>query len=125
MIPTASFFGFFMAAVLNLPDKPLSHKLLLILIFLCIVAIEKVADLKRGDMQSLYPLMKAAVCFISFVALSIVYTTGIFNNPLKLFAVGIGGVIFGMAIYMPLRFQDGDPKKADSMKPPLPKKAND
>lgn len=124
-IPPASFFGLFMAAILNLPDKPISHKMLLMLIFLSIVIIEKVADNRIKDMREAYALVKAGICFVSFVALSIVYTSNILNHPLKLFGALVGGVIFGMAIYMPIRFQEGDKKKIDSLEPPLSKKAKD
>ena len=127
MIPCAAFFGIFMAAILNLPDKPMSHKLWLLIIFLCIVVIEKIADLKREDLQGFYALMKGGICFVSFVALSIVYATRIAQEPLKLFGIVVGGVLFGMAIYMPIRFQDGEKQKesAESLDRSLPKNGNE
>jgi hypothetical protein len=126
-LPTASFFGFFMAAILNLPDRPLSHKLLLLLIFLVIVAIEKLADLRKDDSHGIYPMLKGGICFFSFVALSVVYTADILDHPLKLFGVVVGGVLFGMAIYMPIRFQDAgaQTEPSDSLKRPLPKNPGD
>lgn len=126
-IPPASFFGFFMAAILNLPDKPMSHKLLLMLIFLVIVVIEKLADLRRDDSHGTYPMLKGGICFFSFVALSVVYAVDILEQPLKLFGIVVGGILFGMAIYMPIRFGDGEKQKesSDSLDRPLPKKPSD
>lgn len=126
-LPTATFFGFFMAAILNLPDRPLSHKLLLLLIFLVIVAIEKLTDLRKDHSHGIYAMLKGGICFFSFVALSVVYTADLLDHPLKLFGVVVGGVLFGMAIYMPIRFQEADPQteRSDSLKRPLPKNSGD
>ena len=112
MTPPASFFGFFMAAVLNLPERPISHKVILMLIFLCIVIIETIADHRRKSLQRIYPLFKGAICLVSFIALSIVYTPNLFDNPLTLFGIFVGGGLFAMAIYMPIRFRDGEKQKA-------------
>ena len=114
MNPSACFFGFFMAAILNLPYKPISHKILLMLIFTSIVLIEKIADNRRRNLRQIYPLFKGTICFVSFIALSIVYTDNIFEHPLKLFGMLIGGGLFAMAVYMPIRFQDSEKRNASS-----------
>ncbi len=106
--PPASFFGFFMAAMLNLPDKPIFETLWVILLFLGIVAVEKIADLRQQQLRRVYPLLKGALCFFSFFLLSVFYMPNIVEQPLKLFAALVGGTIFSMAVYMPIRFQEAD-----------------
>jgi hypothetical protein len=127
MTPPASFFGFFMAAVLNLPDRPISHKVILMLVFLCIVVIETLADARRGTLGRTYPLFKGGICLVSFVALSIVYTPHLFDNPLSLFGILVGGGLFGMTVYMPIRFRDGEKQNAgdDSLDPSVQKDSHE
>lgn len=105
MTPYAAFFGFFMAAVLNLPDKPLPQKIMLILVFLGIVVVERIADGRQKPLQKIYPYFKAIICFLAFVALSIVYTDHLLDQPLRAFGIFMGGTLFGMVIYMQVRFQ--------------------
>mgnify|MGYP001818405974 CR=1 FL=1 len=112
MTPYAAFFGFFMAAVLNLPDRPLPQKIMLILVFLGIVVVERIADGRQKQLQKIYPYFKAIICFLAFAALSIVYTDHLLEQPLRAFGILIGGVLFGMVIYMQVRFQK--PKRKDS-----------
>jgi hypothetical protein len=83
------------------------------LLFLGIVAIEKIADLRQPQLRQVYPLLKGGLCFFSFFLLSVVYMPNIVEHPLKLFGALIGGTIFAMAIYMPIRFQEEEkPKEA-------------
>jgi phosphatidylserine synthase len=114
MTPYAAFFGIFMAAVLNLPDKPLREKMILILVFIGIVAVERVADARRKQLQKIYPYFKAIICFLSFVALSLVYTDSLIEHPLRAFGILIGGVLFAMVIYMQVRFQKTDRRRSQA-----------
>ncbi|MEJ2640639.1 MAG: hypothetical protein P8010_13780 [Desulfosarcinaceae bacterium] len=114
MTPYAAFFGFFMAAVLNLPDRPLPEKLTLILVFLGIVVVERVADGRQKQLQKIYPYFKAAISFLSFVALSLVYTDHLIEHPLRAFGIFIGGILFAMVIYMQVRFQKADRKRSQA-----------
>lgn len=111
MTPYAAFFGFFMAAVLNLPDRPIPQKLILILVFLGIVVVERVADGRQKQLQKIYPYFKATICFLAFVALSIVYTDHLLDQPLRAFGILIGGVLFAMVVYMQVRFQKASRKR--------------
>lgn len=123
MNPPATFFGFFMAAVLNLPDRPLGHKLVMILVFLALVLIEKTIDRQREPLGSLFPALKGAVCFLAFAALSLMFLGDPAARPLRALATAVGGAILGMTVYMPLKFQ-GDKEKAGSLDP-LSRKIND
>jgi hypothetical protein len=127
MTPPASFFGFLMAAVLNLPERPLSHKIVLMVVFLGIVVIETIADQRRDALGRAYPLFKGGICLVAFVALSIVYTPDLFENPLRMFGIFVGGGLFAMTIYMPIRFREGEKQKAgdDSLDPKVQKDPHD
>jgi hypothetical protein len=105
MTPPASFFGFFMAAVLNLPEKPIFETIWVIVVFLGIVALEKIADQQRKQIGGIYAFLKGGLCFFSFFLLSVFFMPNIVEQPLKLAGALIGGTIFAMAVYMPIRFQ--------------------
>jgi predicted tellurium resistance membrane protein TerC len=114
MTPYAAFFGFFMAAVLNLPERPLPEKVLLMLVFLGIVVVERMADGRQKQFNKIYPYFKAAICFLSFVALSLVYTDHLIEQPLRAFGILVGGILFAMVIYMQARFQKADRKRSQA-----------
>jgi Na+/citrate or Na+/malate symporter len=114
MTPYAAFFGFFMAAVLNLPDRPLPQKIILILVFLGIVVVERIADGRQKQLQKIYPYFKATICFLAFTALGLVYTDNLVEQPLRAFGILIGGVLFAMVIYMQVRFQKAHPKRSQA-----------
>jgi uncharacterized membrane protein len=88
--------------------------LILILVFLGIVVVERVADSRQKQLQKIYPYFKATICFLSFVALSIVYTDHLLDQPLRAFGILIGGVLFAMVVYMQVRFQKAGRKHSQA-----------